>query len=59
MYGKVDGNVLTIEAQDSACYDIVSWMVIGERCDQHIKAADWTDENVRVITEPMKESTNG
>jgi hypothetical protein len=57
--GKVEGNTLTIEAQDATCSDIVSWLVIGERCDQHIKDADWTDENGRVITEPVKESLNG
>jgi hypothetical protein len=57
--GKVEGNVLTIEAQDSESADTVSWMVIGERCDQHMKDADWTDANGRVITEPVKESSNG
>lgn len=58
--GKVDGSVLTIEAQDVQCNDTVSWMVIGERCDKHIKDADWTDDNGRVITEPLKtEIANG
>lgn len=57
--GKVEENTLTIEAQDATCSDIVSWLVIGERCDQHIKDADWTDADGRVITEPLKESLNG
>jgi hypothetical protein len=55
--GCVDGNVLTIEAQDPACTDEVSWFVIGERHDQHMIDAAWTDENGRVITEPEKVAT--
>ena len=52
--GKVIGNILTIEAQDSASTDNVSWMVIGERKDPHIMDTDWTDENGRPIVEPLK-----
>lgn len=52
--GTISGNVLTIEAQDSACADMVSWLVIGERHDQHMIDTEWTDENGRVITEPEK-----
>jgi hypothetical protein len=55
--GKVEGNTLIIEAQDPACTDEVSWLVIGERHDQHMMDADWTDENGRVITEPTKGNT--
>jgi hypothetical protein len=55
--GKVEGNTLTIEAQDPACEDEVSWLVIGERHDQHMMDTEWTDENGRVITEPVKENT--
>ena len=51
--GTVDGNILTIEAQ-SPVADTVSWLVIGERHDQHMIDTDWTDENGRVITEPEK-----
>jgi hypothetical protein len=54
--GKVDGNTLTIEAQDAACADTVSWLVIGERHDQHMIDANWTDEQGRIITEPEKET---
>jgi hypothetical protein len=54
--GKVDGNILTIEAQDATCTDTVSWLVIGERHDQHMIDANWTDEQGRIITEPEKET---
>ena len=52
--GSVNGNILTIEAQTPVA-DTVSWLVIGERHDQHMIETDWTDENGRVITEPEKE----
>ena len=52
--GKVQGNLLTIEAQDPTCTDEVSWMVIGERHDQHMIDASWTDENGKIIVEPEK-----
>jgi hypothetical protein len=55
--GHVDGNILAIEAQDLTSTAEVCWMVIGERKDQHIMDTDWTDENGRVITEPLKEVT--
>lgn len=52
--GTVVGNLLTIKAQDSTCTDEVSWLVIGERHDQHMLDTSWTDENGRIITEPEK-----
>jgi hypothetical protein len=52
--GKVTGNILTIEAQDSESTATVSWMVIGERKDPHMYETDWTDENGEVIVEPLK-----
>jgi len=52
--GRIEGNTLTIEAQDPTCTDEVSWLVIGERHDQHMIETNWTDENGRVITEPEK-----
>jgi len=55
--GNADGNILTIEAQDAACTDTVSWLVIGERHDQHMVDAKWTDEAGRVIVEPKKEGS--
>jgi len=51
--GSVSGNVLTITSQES-CTDTVSWMVVGERCDQHMLDTEWTDSNGRVIVEPLK-----
>jgi len=29
-------------------------LVIGERQDQHMKDTDWTDDNGKVIVEPLK-----
>jgi hypothetical protein len=53
--GSVTGNILTIEAQDNTCADTISWLVIGERQDQHMYDTGWTDENGKVIVEPLKE----
>ena len=50
--GSVSGNVLTITAQENTCTDTISWMVIGERKDQHMYDTDWTDHNGKVIVEP-------
>ena len=52
--GSVSGNILTITAQES-CTDTISWMVVGERHDQHMLDTEWTDENGKVIVEPLKE----
>jgi hypothetical protein len=30
-------------------------MVVGERHDQHMLDTEWTDENGKVIVEPLKE----
>jgi len=55
--GKVTGNILTIEAKDADCSDEISWMVIGERQDPHMMETDWTDDNGKVIVEPLKPET--
>jgi len=52
--GSVTGNILTITAQDDACTDSISWLVIGERQDQHMYDTEWTDDNGKVIVEPLK-----
>jgi len=52
--GSVSGNILTITAQES-CTDTISWMVVGERHDQHMLDTEWTDENGKVIVEPLKQ----
>jgi hypothetical protein len=54
--GKVTGNILTIEAKNVDCTDEISWMVIGERQDPHMMETDWTDDNGKVIVEPLKPS---
>ena len=54
--GSVSGNTLTITAQDNTCTDTISWMVVGERHDQHMKDTDWTDSDGKVIVEPEKTS---
>jgi hypothetical protein len=55
--GKVTGNILTIEAKDADCTDEISWMVIGERQDPHMMETEWTDDNGKVIVEPLKPLT--
>lgn len=57
--GSVSGNILTITAQDNTCTDTISWMVIGERQDQHMIDTSWTDENGKVIVEPLKNNNIG
>jgi hypothetical protein len=52
--GSVSGNILTITSQVS-CTDTISWLVVGERHDQHMIDTDWTDDNGKVIVEPLKE----
>jgi hypothetical protein len=52
--GKVEGNILTIECQNNQSNAMVSWLVIGERQDKHMMNTTWTDENGRVIVEPLK-----
>ena len=54
--GSVSGNTLTITAQDDSCTDTISWLVIGERQDPHMKDnnTDWTDSDGKVIVEPEK-----
>jgi hypothetical protein len=52
--GSLSGNILTIEAQDNTCTDTISWMVVGERQDTHMYDTDWTDENGKVIVEPLR-----
>jgi hypothetical protein len=56
--GNVIGNILHIECQNEESNAIVSWLVIGERQDKHMMDTDWTDENGRVIVEPLKPIKN-
>ena len=52
--GTVANNKLTIESEDSNSTDTISWMVVGERQDDHMKETDWTDSDGKVIVEPAK-----
>jgi len=52
--GSVSGNVLSIECQNTSSSATVSWMVIGERKDDHMLKADWTDEDGKPMIEPLK-----
>lgn len=54
--GTVTGNVLRIESQNPSSNATVSWMVIGERQDEHTRSTRWTDDEGRVIPEHLKES---
>jgi len=49
--GFVNGNILTIEAEDAKSQSTVSWLVVGERNDDKIKESDATDDDGRLITE--------
>jgi hypothetical protein len=51
--GSVTGNQLTIESNNASSAACISWLVIGERCDKHMFDTDWTDDNGRVIVEPL------
>jgi hypothetical protein len=51
--GKVEANILTIECQNTESTDEISWLVIGERQDEHMMDTDWTDSNGKVIVEPL------
>ena len=53
--GKVIGNIIHIESQNPNSTDEISWMVIGERKDKHMMDTEWTDEQGKVIVEPLKQ----
>ena len=49
--GSVNGNLLTIVAQDNTCTDTISWMVVGERQDPNIRESTITDDEGRLLVE--------
>lgn len=55
--GSVTGNILTIECKNVSSTDYVSWMVVGERQDRGILNSSSTDENGKLIVEPLKPPT--
>ena len=54
--GSVSGNTLTIIAQDDTSTATVSWMVVAERHDAHVKDSntDMFDDDGKLIVEPLK-----
>jgi len=49
--GRINGNILTIECQDTTSTDIISWSVIAERKDPYIKSWERTNANGYLKTE--------
>lgn len=54
--GKVNGNLLEIEAQDLNSTATVSWLVISERKDPAACNLEWTDSEGYASPEVLKES---
>ena len=52
--GAVSGNTLTITAENSSSTDTISWMVVAERADDHIKEKSITDDDGHLIPEQDK-----
>jgi hypothetical protein len=52
--GSVSGNTLTVTCENSSSTATVSWLVIGERKDQHMIDTEWTDSEGHVVVEPLK-----
>jgi hypothetical protein len=52
--GNINGNILTITSNNPNSNALISWMVIGERNDPHIKEWSRTNSNGRLITEYIK-----
>ena len=52
--GSVSGNTLTISCQNASSTANVSWLVIGERKDQHMYDTPWTDDDGHVVPEKAK-----
>jgi hypothetical protein len=61
MKGSISGNILTITAQDNTCTDTISWLVVAERQDEHMKTTgtDWCDEDGHIIVEPERGTGEG
>lgn len=49
--GKIEGSILTIECENSESTDLVSWMVVAERCDDFISNSPISDDDGRLILE--------
>jgi len=53
---SVSGNTLTIESQNSDSTAEISWLILGDRKDEHIMDTEWTDEFGKPIIEPLQEN---
>ena len=49
------GDTITIECQNASSTDTISWMVVAERDDSHIKASEMTDDDGNLIIERPSE----
>ena len=49
--GKITGSTLEIECEDENCTDLVSWMVVAERQDEHVINSNMSDDDGRLILE--------
>jgi hypothetical protein len=58
--GHLDGETLNIESENPASNSFVSWMVVGERQDEHMRdlACDMTNDNGSVLTEYIQDEAD-
>ena len=49
--GKVEGNILTIECENTISEDKVSWIIFGKRNDEYVKQAHLLDASGNYIAE--------
>lgn len=49
--GKINGSILEIECEDENCTDLISWMVVAERHDEHVMNSKMSDDEGRLILE--------
>jgi hypothetical protein len=58
--GRLDGETLTIESENPTSNSAVSWMVVGERQDEHMRdlASDMTNDNGSIVTEYIQDETD-
>jgi hypothetical protein len=49
--GKITGSTLEIKCEDENCMDLVSWMVVAERQDEHVMNSGMSDDEGRLILE--------
>ena len=54
LIGSIAGNILTIRCENTSYCGDVTWMVIAERCDPHIKEWERTNVHGYLVTEYTK-----